>query len=282
MKEAAVKHEPQIARIEFRNVCLAFGDKVVLDGVSFRVSPGEMKVVLGQSGSGKSTILRLLLGLLKPEAGEIYINGEEVAHLAEEDLNPVRQKMSIVFQEGALFDSLSVYENIAYRPRELGWPDEKIEAHVQRVLTFARLNDVADAFPDALSGGTRRLVAIARAMVDNPEIILFDEPTVGLDPPTARRLCEAMVRLRDLSNVTSMFVTHRLADVRYLASHYAIPSAEREPELQEENDRLCITNTKFLMLNEGKIVFDGTDEQLWASADQFLHAFTHEEEEAEE
>lgn len=272
-------HEPQIARVEFRDVCLAFGDKVVLDGVSFRVQPGEMKVVLGQSGSGKSTILRLLLGLLKPNAGEIYINGEEVGHLAEADLNLVRQQMSIVFQEGALFDSLSVYENIAYRPRELGWSDEKIEAHVQRVLAFARLGELADAFPAALSGGTRRLVAIARAMVDNPAIILFDEPTVGLDPPTARRLCEAAVRLRDLENVTSMFVTHRLADVRYLASHYAITKTNGETELQEENDRLCLTNTKFLMLNGGKVVFDGTDEQLWSSADKFLRAFTHEEEE---
>ncbi len=277
MKDATDK--APLARVEFCNVALAFGDKVVLDGVSFRAYPGEMKVILGQSGSGKSTILRLLLGLLKPDAGEIYINGEAVAHLAEEDLNRVRQKMSIVFQEGALFDSLSVYENIAYRPRELGWSDEQIDAHVQRVLAFARLGELADSFPDALSGGTRRLVAIARAMVDNPEIILFDEPTVGLDPPTARRLCEAAVRLRDLENVTSIFVTHRLADVRYLASHYATLQAEGETQFQQEGDQLCLTNTKFLMLKEGKVVFDGTDEQLWSSADKFLYAFTHEEEE---
>ena len=147
------------------------------------------------------------------------------------------------------------------------------------ILAFARLSELADVFPDALSGGTRRLVAIARAMVDDPEIILFDEPTVGLDPATARRLCEAAVRLRDLENVTSMFVTHRLADVRYLASHYALPQADGEAELQAEGDRLCITNTKFLMLNEGKVIFDGTDEQLWSSTDKFLRAFTHEEEE---
>jgi phospholipid/cholesterol/gamma-HCH transport system ATP-binding protein len=272
-----------LARVEFRNVCLAFGNKVVLDGVSFRVNPGEMKVVLGQSGSGKSTILRLLIGLLKPDAGEIYINGEEIAHLKEEDLNRVRRKMSIVFQEGALFDSLSVYDNIAYRPRELarafGWSAAEIDAHVQRVLAFARLGNVAAAFPAALSGGTRRLVAIARAMVDDPEIILFDEPTVGLDPPTAHRLCEAAVRLRDVEGVTSMFVTHRLSDVRYLASHYAVAQANGETELCEENDRLCLTNTRFLMLNEGKIVFDGTDEQLWNAEDKFLRAFTHEEEE---
>ncbi|HEX4946737.1 MAG TPA: ATP-binding cassette domain-containing protein [Blastocatellia bacterium] len=268
----------ELPRIEFREVALAFGTKVVLDGVSFSVSPGEMKVVLGKSGSGKSTILRLLLGLLKPDAGAILINGEDITQLSEEALNQVRQKMSIVFQEGALFDSLSVYENIAYRPRELGWSDEKIEAHVQRVLAFARLSHVADTFPDALSGGTRRLVAIARAMVDNPEIILFDEPTVGLDPPTAHRLCEAAVRLRDLENVTSLFVTHRLADVRYLASHYAVIKETGESELLVENDRLCLTNTKFLMLNEGQIVFDGTDEQLWNANDPFLRAFTHEDE----
>ncbi|MFN7930107.1 MAG: ATP-binding cassette domain-containing protein [Blastocatellia bacterium] len=267
-------------RVEFRHVCLAFGSKVVLDDVNFQVYPGEMKVVLGQSGSGKSTILRLLLGLLKPDAGEIFINGEEIAHLDEEALSKVRQNMSIVFQEGALFDSLSVYENIAYRPRELGWAEEKIEAHVQRVLAFARLTELADAYPDALSGGTRRLVAIARAMVDNPEIILFDEPTVGLDPPTAHRLCEAAIRLRDVENVTSLFVTHRLADVRYLASHYAEAQADGTIVLREEGERLCLTNTKFLMLNQGRIVFDGTDEQLWTADDKFLHSFTHEEEEA--
>ncbi len=279
MKNVHLAHAAQIPHIEFRDVRLAFGAKVVLDGVSFRVQPGEMKVVLGQSGSGKSTILRLVLGLLKPDAGEIYINGEEITRLDEEALHHVRQKMSIVFQEGALFDSLSVYENIAYRPRELGWSDEKIDAHVQRVLAFARLGEVADAFPDALSGGTRRLVAIARAMVDNPEIILFDEPTVGLDPPTAHRLCEAAVRLRDTENVTSMFVTHRLADVRYLASHYAVQQANGEVALREENDQLCIVNTRFLMLNEGRIVFDGTDEQLWNSQDNFLRTFTHQDEE---
>lgn len=281
MSEVQAKSERKlsVARVEFRDVHLAFGGKVVLDGVSFRINPGEMKVILGQSGSGKSTVLRLLLGLLKPNSGEIYINGEEISRLKEEDLTHVRQKVSIVFQEGALFDSLSVYENIAYRPRELGWSEEKIDAHVQRVMEFARLGDVAHEFPDALSGGTRRLVAIARAMVDNPEIILFDEPTVGLDPPTARRLCEAAVRLRDLESVTSLFVTHRLADVRYLASHYAVAKPDGTNELWEENDQLCITNTKFLMINEGKVVFDGTDEQLWAAEDKFLHAFTHEEDE---
>jgi phospholipid/cholesterol/gamma-HCH transport system ATP-binding protein len=237
-----------------------------------------MKVVLGQSGSGKSTILRLWLGLLKPDAGQILIDGEEIAHLPEEELTRVRQKMSIVFQEGALFDSLSVYENIAYRPRELGWPEDKIEAAVQRVLSFAGLTDVADQLPDALSGGTRRMVAIARAIVDQPEIIFFDEPTVGLDPPTTHKLCDAAIRLRDLELTTSMFVTHKLADVRYLASTYAVKTPDNREELRAENNTLCLVNTKFLMLYQGHIVFDGTDEELWGSTDPFLRSFTTQDE----
>jgi phospholipid/cholesterol/gamma-HCH transport system ATP-binding protein len=266
-------------KIEFRDVSLAFGQKVVLDGVSFQVMPGEMKVVLGQSGSGKSTILRLALGLLKPDAGQIFINDVEIEHLKEEELNQVRQKMSIVFQEGALFDSLSVYENIAYRPRELGWPEDKIAARVAQVLEFAGLAEVADQLPSALSGGTQRMVAIARAIVDEPEIILFDEPTVGLDPPTVHKLCDAAIRLRDLDEVTSMFVTHKLADVRYLSSNYAVRLPNGHTEIRAEQDTLSLINTKFLMLYQGKIVFDGTDEELWSSDDPFLREFTTRDEE---
>jgi phospholipid/cholesterol/gamma-HCH transport system ATP-binding protein len=277
-KNPAMNH-PNHPKIEFRNVSLAFGRKVVLDCVSFSVMPGEMKVVLGQSGSGKSTILRLALGLLKPDAGEIFIDGEEIAHLPEEELGSVRQKMSIVFQEGALFDSLSVYENIAYRPRELGWTEAEIEGRVKEVLAFAALADVAEQLPDALSGGTRRMVAIARAIVDQPEVIFFDEPTVGLDPPTTHKLCDAAIRLRDLELTTSMFVTHKLADVRYLASNFAIKTANGEVEIRQEDDELCLINTRFLMLYQGKIVFDGTDEQLWASTDPFLRSFTAQDEE---
>ena len=267
-------HQLTSPMIEFRDVSLAFGRKVVLDGVNFKVMPGEMKVVLGQSGSGKSTILRLVLGLLKPDGGQIYINGTEISQFEDEQLNQVRQKMSIVFQEGALFDSLSVYENIAYRPRELGWSEAEIDARVQRVLAFAKLDEVADLLPDALSGGMQRMVAICRAIVDQPEIILFDEPTVGLDPPTARKLCEAAIRLRDLDQVTSMFVTHKLADVRYLSSNYAVETDAEGAELRQENETLCLINTKFLVLHNGKAVFDGTDEALWSSEDPFLREFT--------
>lgn len=273
MTNLEFQHAPA-PKIEFRDVSLAFGRKVVLDGVNFKVMPGEMKVVLGQSGSGKSTILRLVLGLLKPDGGQIFVNGTEISHLEDEELNQVRKKMSIVFQEGALFDSLSVYENIAYRPRELGWPEAEIDTRVQRVLAFAKLHEVADLLPDALSGGTRRMVAICRAIVDQPEIILFDEPTVGLDPPTAHKLCEAAIRLRDLDEVTSMFVTHKLADVRYLSSNYAVKTTDENSELRPENETLCLINTKFLVLHNGKAVFDGTDEALWSSEDSFLREFT--------
>ncbi|MDX2029506.1 MAG: ATP-binding cassette domain-containing protein [Blastocatellia bacterium] len=266
-------------RIEFQDVALAFGDRVVLDGVSFTVAPGEMKVILGQSGSGKSTILRLALGLLRPDAGRILINGEEIERMEEEELNRVRRNMSIVFQEGALFDGLTVFENIAYRPRDLKWPEEEIEKRVQLVLEFTGLGDVADLLPEALSGGTRRLVAIARAIVDQPQILFFDEPTVGLDPPTSRKLCDAAIRLRDLENVSSLFVTHKLVDVRYLASHYATTDDGSRVLIREENNELCLTNTRFIVLNDGRIVFEGTDEALWASDNPFLRSFTREDEE---
>lgn len=266
-----------MVKIEFRDVSLAFGPKVVLDGACFCVRQGEMKVILGQSGSGKSTILRLLLGLLKPDAGQIFINGEEISQLEEDELNRIRRKMSIVFQEGALFDSLSVYDNIAYRPHEIGWPEEKIGRRVQEVLEFAQLSGVSDELPLSLSGGTQRMVAIARAIVDHPEIILFDEPTVGLDPPTAHKFLQAAIRLRDIDGVTSMFVTHRLSDVRYLASNYAVKTSDGRIKLQGENNLICLVNTKFIVINQGKVVFDGTDEQLWEAKDQFLREFTHDD-----
>jgi len=267
------------SKIEFRDVRMAYGEQVILDGVSFSVEPGEMKVILGKSGSGKSTILRLSIGLIKPDAGEIFVDGEEITNRTEEELSGIRQQISFVFQEGALFDSLSVFENVAYRPRELGWPEEEIDRRVRVVLDFMDLADVADELPGALSGGTQRRVAIARAIVDQPQIILYDEPTVGLDPQTAHKLCEAAIRLRDIENVTSLFVTHRMEDLRFLASRYMLPGGEGRPEMQDKTDRLCLTNTRFVMLHEGKVIFDGAEEQLYASEDPFLREFTNLDEE---
>lgn len=266
-------------KIEFRNVSLAYGDHVVLDGISFRVESGEMKVVLGQSGSGKSTILRLAIGLLKPDSGQIILDGEDITSMSDDDLAVVRRRMSFVFQEGALFNSLTVYDNIAYRPRELGWSEDRIELRVGEVLQFVDLEDVADRLPGGLSGGTQRRVAIARAIVDSPDIIFYDEPTVGLDPQTAHKLCEAAVRLRDLEGVTSLFVTHKLDDLRFLSSRYFLINHSGIPEMHDKTDRLCLTNTKFLMLRKAGIAFDGTIEQMSASEDPFLRDFMNIDEE---
>ncbi len=262
-----------LRKVEFRGVRLAFGDRVVLDGVNFQVGPGELKVILGASGSGKSTILRLILGLIKPDSGEIFIDEEEISRLTESELMPIRRRISMVFQDGALFDSLTVYDNVAYRPRELGWDEEKIEGRVRRVLGEVNLLDEADAYPNELSGGMRRRVAFARAVVDSPEIILFDEATAGLDPPTAREICQLMIRLRDLEGVSVIFVTHKLNDLRYLSSNYMFTGEDNQAELRAEGKSLNLINTKILLLRDGRIAFEGTDEQLWNSDDPYIRHF---------
>jgi phospholipid/cholesterol/gamma-HCH transport system ATP-binding protein len=206
-----------VPRIEFHDVSLAFDDQVVLDNVSFTVAPGEMKLMLGESGGGKSMILKLVLGLEKPDSGEIFVDGEEVTRLPEPELNRIREKMGIVFQEGALFDSLTVFENVAYRLQERGEDDVTIERKVEEILTFVGLKGAEDKLPSELSGGMKRRVAIARAVVDEPEIVLFDEPTTGLDPPTAGTICELALKLRDVRGVSSIWVTHRIEDVRFLS-----------------------------------------------------------------
>jgi phospholipid/cholesterol/gamma-HCH transport system ATP-binding protein len=262
-----------LCKIEFVNVSLAYGDHVVLDGVSFCGQPGELKGILGYSGSGKSTLLKLALGLQKPDAGEVFIDGRDITRLDEEQLNEIRRCIGMVFQEGALFSSMTVYENVAFRPREMGWDEDRIDSEVRRVLEFVGLLDSADKLPDELSGGMKRRVAIARAIIDRPEIILFDEPTAGLDPPTARAICELAIRLRDIEGVTSMFVTHKLDDARFLSSKYVEVTPTRKPRVRSEDDRLCLINTRFIMLDGGKIIFDGTDEQLWASTDPRIRHF---------
>lgn len=262
-----------VPRIEFRDVSLTFVDDVALDRVSFTVAPGEMKVVLGESGAGKSTILKLALGLIRPDAGEIFVDGEEITRLPEEELNRIREKMGVVFQEGALFDSLSVYENVAYRLRERGKSEEEIERAVMPVLRFVNLEDAADKLPDELSGGMKRRVGIARAVVDEPQIVLFDEPTTGLDPPTAGTICELALKLRDLRGVSSIWVTHRIEDVRFLSSKFIVAAWGDEAKIEGEGDRLCLVNTKFLMLHGGRIIFEGTDEQLWQSDETFIREF---------
>lgn len=262
-----------VPAIEFRNVVLAFEDKVVLDGISFAVMPGETKIVLGGSGTGKSTILRLTLGLLKPDSGQIFVEGEEVTYMKEAELLEVRRKIGMIFQEGALFDSISVYENVGFRLLERGAPEIEVEEAVRRTLRFVDLEDAITKMPNELSGGMRRRVGIARALVGSPKIILYDEPTAGLDPPTARTICELATKLRDLEGVSSIFVTHRIEDARQMSSEFVTIGETGEIEFVDEGESMCLINTKFIMLRRGKIIFSGTDEELFASPDPYIKAF---------
>lgn len=266
--------ERTLSAIEFRDVHLSFDDKKVLDGVSFTVRRGETKLILGRSGGGKSTTVRLILGLLKPDSGRILIDGEDITDYTEEQMMEVRKKIGMVFQEGALFDSLSVYENVAYRLREQGVVDEdEVEIEVRRMLRFVDLEDAIDKMPIELSGGMRRRVGIARALVGDPEIVLFDEPTAGLDPPTARTICQLAIKLRDLQDVSSIFVTHEMNNVRYLSSEYATVDTEGQVIYEKEGERLCLVNTEVLMFRDGKIIFSGSDERLRNSDNEYIQRF---------
>lgn len=262
-----------VPAIEFRDVELAFDDQVILDKVNFTVRPGEAKVVLGGSGSGKSTIIKLILGLLRPDAGEILIDGEDIVRLDEQELIPIRKEIGMVFQEGALFDSLSVFDNVAYRLHEEGADPEQIEHEVRRMLDFVNLEDAIDKMPAELSGGMRRRVGIARALVGNPSIVLFDEPTAGLDPPTARTICELAIKLRDLEDVSSIFVTHEMNNLEYLSSEYATLDSEGNVYFEMEGDRLCLINTEVIMLKDGDIIFSGREEQLRGTEDPYIRRF---------
>jgi phospholipid/cholesterol/gamma-HCH transport system ATP-binding protein len=276
LDDAVDEPERTLPAIEFQDVHLAFDDKKVLDGVSFTVRRGETKLILGRSGGGKSTTVRLILGLLKPDSGRILIDGEDITDYTEEEMMEVRKKIGMVFQEGALFDSLSVYENVAYRLREQGVVDEdEVEVEVRRMLRFVDLEDAIDKMPIELSGGMRRRVGIARALVGDPEIVLFDEPTAGLDPPTARTICQLAVKLRDLQDVSSIFVTHEMNNVQYLSSEYATVDTEGRVVYEKEGERLCLINTEVLMFRDGKIIFNGSDERLRNSDDEYIQKFIH-------
>lgn len=259
--------------IEFRDVELAFDDKVILDKVSFSVMRGETRVVLGGSGTGKSTIINLILGLLKPDSGNILIDGEDITGYEDLDLMRIRKRIGMVFQEGALFDSLSVYDNVAYRLHEEGIDEEEVEHEVLRMLRFVGLEDAIDKMPNELSGGMRRRVGIARALAGDPDIVLFDEPTAGLDPPTARTICELAIKLRDIENVSSIFVTHEMDNLGYLSNEYAVIDSNGNVQFERDGNKLCMMNTSIMMLRDGKIIFEGTNEQLRAVDDQYIRRF---------
>ena len=259
--------------MEFRDVYLSFDDRTVLNGLSFKVMRGETKIILGGSGGGKSTIIKLVLGLLKPDAGRILVDGEDITDYNEAKMMTVRKKIGMVFQEGALFDSLSVYHNVAYRLHEQGVPEEEVEPEVRRMLRFVNLEDAIDKMPAELSGGMRRRVGIARALIGDPKIVLFDEPTAGVDPPTARTICELAMKLRDLEDVSSMFVTHEMNNLQYICSEYAVVDDEGKVVFEREGERLCLTNSKVMMMRDGNIIFSGTDESLRRAEDPYIQKF---------
>jgi phospholipid/cholesterol/gamma-HCH transport system ATP-binding protein len=259
--------------VVFDKVYLAFDDKPILRGVSFTLERGHTKIILGASGSGKSTILKLLLGLLKPDAGEIRINGERTDVMSEAQLLHVRAALGMVFQEGALFDSLSVAENVGYRLyEETKTPLPEVRARVEEVLGFIGLHDFIDRQPSELSGGQRRRVAIARAMAFKPQVLLYDEATTGLDPITATTVNEEIVKLRDLENVSSIIVTHQLRDAFFVATHEAVRDRDGRVRVVPADEQKS-DGAEFIMLREGVLMFEGNAHELRASQDPYLKTF---------
>ena len=260
--------------IVFDNVTLAFDEKVILHDVSFTLQTGHTKIFIGASGAGKSTILRLALGLLRPDAGKIFVNGEQVDAMTEDELMSVRADLGMVFQEGALFDSLTVRENVGYKLfEELNWPLDRANARVAEVLGFVSLGEFIDRMPSELSGGQRRRVAIARAMAAKPRILLYDEPTTGLDPITALTVDEEIIKLRDLEGVSSVLVTHQLRDAFFVAEHSA--GREGTDVRFAKSDSLKADQAEFIMLKDGRIAFEGNAAELRAIAahDDYIRSF---------
>ena len=263
----------EIPAIEFRNVTMMFDERKVLNDLSFKVMKGETKIILGGSGSGKSTTIKLVLGLLKPDSGRILVDGQDITDYSETQMMRVRKNIGMIFQEGALFDSLSVYENVAFKLHEQGVPEDEVESEVRRMLRFVNLEESIDKMPAELSGGMRRRVGIARALVGDPKIVMFDEPTAGLDPPTARTICELAMKLRDLEDVSSIFVTHEMNNLDYLTSEYAVVNEAGDVIFEKEGEKLCLINSKVLMIRDGAIIFSGTDETLRKSEDRYIQKF---------
>ena len=269
-----VPSEPQAAGkvIVFENVSIAFEDKPVLDGISFCLPKGETKAIFGVAGSGKSTILKLALGLLKPDSGHIYVLGEDVTQMSEDALFEIRRKVGIVFQESALFDSLTVRENVAFRLLEEGdISDDEVEKRVREALSFVELESTVDKFPAELSGGMRRRVAIARAIITQPEVLLYDSPTGGLDPVTSTTIVQLIVKQRDVYKTSSLLVTHRLQDAFIMATHYFDRKAnEMRPLPPGTRSEVPMA---FLILRDGKVIFDGDAHELAQSKDEYIREY---------
>jgi phospholipid/cholesterol/gamma-HCH transport system ATP-binding protein len=269
---AAGTRQPSSEAIRFEDVSLAFDDKCVLDCVSFRLAHGETKALFGVAGSGKSTLLKLALGLIKPDSGRIFVLGEEVTQMSENDLFKLRGRIGMVFQESALFDSFTVRENVAFRLIEEGSvPEDEIERRVREALSFVELERTVDMFPSELSGGMRRRVAIARAIITQPEVILYDSPTGGLDPVTSTTIVELIVKQRDVYKTSSLLVTHRLQDAFIMATHYFDRKANQMLPLA--SGTRSEVPMAFLILREGKVIFDGDLDELAKSKDEYIREY---------
>ncbi|MFN8065739.1 MAG: ATP-binding cassette domain-containing protein [Vicinamibacterales bacterium] len=256
--------------VQFEHVSFAFDDHQVLKDVSFTVPSGSMTVIFGASGVGKSIVLKLVLGLLRPDSGAIWVNGERIDRMSEAELMRIRSDIGMSFQETALFDSLTVYENVGYRLlEESDTPLADVRARVEEVLGFIGLGEHIDKMPSELSGGQRRRVAIARAMAFRPRLLLFDDPTTGLDPITAVTVNDEIVKLRDLEHVTSILVTHQIRDAHYVSIHEAVKGPDGV-EIRETPEH---EHAHFLVLHEGRIFFEGTMQELLESTDPYLREF---------
>jgi phospholipid/cholesterol/gamma-HCH transport system ATP-binding protein len=258
--------------IVFDDVHLSFEDNQVLRGVSFQLPFGETKALFGVAGSGKSTILKLALGLLPPDSGRITVLGNDVTALHEEDLFPLRGQLGMVFQESALFDSLTVRENVAYRlTEEHGIYNNEVDARVKESLRFVELEHTLDLFPSELSGGMRRRVAIARAIITHPELLLYDSPTGGLDPVTSNTIVELIMKQRDVYRTSSLLVTHRLQDAFTMATHEFDKKTNRLRALPR--GQYCDVPMSFLILRDGKVTFDGDIRQLAHTQDEYIREY---------
>jgi phospholipid/cholesterol/gamma-HCH transport system ATP-binding protein len=255
------------------HVQLAFDDKVVLKDISATLIKGHTKIVLGASGSGKSTILKIITGLLLADAGVVWVNGQRVDQLSEQGMMSVRADLGMIFQEGALFDSLTVRENVGYKLyEESDMPLEQVDRRVEEVLGFIGLAEFIDRMPSELSGGQRRRVAIARAMAFKPSIMLYDEATTGLDPITATTVDDEIIKLRDLESVSSILVTHQLRDAFYVATHMAVRNANGQVEVVEATG-VKERQAEFLMLRDGLVCFEGDADALRSSTDPYIRTF---------
>jgi phospholipid/cholesterol/gamma-HCH transport system ATP-binding protein len=261
--------------IEFQNVTISFEDETILREISFRVKAGETLIILGASGSGKSTILKLILGLIKPDSGRILIADQDITDMSEQDLVKMRRNIGMIFQEGALFDSLSVRDNVGYRLfEEASMEEAEVDAEVEKHLGFVGLGDSINKMPVELSGGMKRRVGIARALVGSPDIILYDEPTAGLDPITKRTIVELMIKLRDMERVTSVFVTHDLHAASIIATEYASTQGGNVSYTRDDASPK-LSAIHFIMLLDGAICFNGSYRELKESEESYVRQFVH-------